>query len=82
MSHIILTWGKSNQYGNQGYAIRSNLDPRYWTVSWSELWDTLERDGFILWYGDSWRSWNGKTVLYPSAVTDDYGNLVPANDPN
>ena len=68
------TWGKSDDRGAQGWAIR---DGAYWTASWSAVWDTLERGGAKYYDGSAWvSSWS---LDYPYAVTDDFGTLVPVN---
>ena len=70
-----MTWGAENQHGHQGFAF-CTLDRRYWCASWTELWDTLERDGYMMQGSNCWFSWGGKNVSYPYAVMDDFGTLV------
>jgi hypothetical protein len=70
----MITWGKSDRQGYQGWA---KANGRYWTAAWSSLWDTLERDGPMTYDGKSWSSRTGEIVSYPFAVIDDFGDLVP-----
>lgn len=75
---MMITWGRENSKGCQGYAFE-RLDRRYWIAGWSELWDTIERDGYMKYGSNHWFSLGGKTVSYPYAVIDDYGALVPVD---
>lgn len=72
----LFQWGREARKCRQGSAWRMQ-DRRYWTASWSALFDTHERDGQMRHDGKQWISQTGKFVSYPQAVTDDYGVLVP-----
>ena len=75
----IYLWGRKAQGCRQGHAIRL-LDRRFWAVSWSGIFDTIERDGKMRYEGDMWRSENDVFLCYPRSVMDDYGSLVPVPD--
>jgi len=69
-------WGKCDQDSAQGWAIR-RLDRRFWSSSWSGTQGSIQRDGQVTYRQNAWRSANEVDVVYPQAVTDDFGNLVP-----
>lgn len=79
----ILLWGRRGPKGeSQGGAIRNSLDRRWFTTYWSYLFDTLERDGPMVFSANVWRSEGGRTVSYMVAVVNDYGDLVPVSQPD
>ena len=73
----LMTWGKSNERSSQGWMYRP-IDRRYWTAYWSDLWDTIKRDGKIK-YDDATHEYvseNRRIVSIPYAIPDDFGCLV------
>lgn len=72
-----MTWGQKDARSAQGYMYRT-LDRRYWYASWSDFWDTLQRDGAIRHNTETneLASENRRIVIYPYAITDDFGQLV------
>lgn len=71
-----VTYGQRDAAASQGWMARQP-DRRFWSAYYSAFWDTHQRDGTVQFDGLVWRSENGKTVSFPCAVTDDFGNLVP-----
>jgi hypothetical protein len=52
-------------------------DRRFWYAFFTSQRNTHERDGPITFDGKAWRSQTDKAISYPSAVIDDFGELVP-----
>lgn len=76
------TWGRCDQYSAQGWAHQlTHYGRHFWSASWSGTHDTLMRDGSMTYRDHVWRSENNIDVIYPYAVTDDFGVLVPVPGP-
>lgn len=69
-------WGECGHISAQGWAYR-RPDRRYWSSSWSGTQGAMQRDGQVTYRQNAWCSKNEVDVIYPQAVTDDFGNLVP-----